>query len=296
MSKNVYDLITDRIINMLENNIILWKQPWSNSAILGEHRNLMTGHKYKGFNAFITSCQGYKDPYWITFNQCTSIGCHVRKGEKGTRIILWQFNKKENALGELKESAFMKTYTIFNVAQIDGLSDKLKALIEKNRDIPLEFSPINACENLVNGYSPGRGPTIVHKQQQAYYMPVADLVNMPVKESFSSAEKYYAILFHELAHSTGHGTRLARIGITDRSQFASHAYSKEELIAEMTSAFLCAHSGIDNTTIENSAAYIQNWLGALKGNSKMVIQAASAAQKAVDYITNKQEEKEEIEV
>lgn len=287
---NVYETITEKMIKLLEQDVIPWRPSWNNSAMLGEHQNLLTSHKYRGWNAFSTAMQGYQDAFWLTYNQGDSIGCHVKKGEKGTSIINWQFNKTTNAQGEEKESAFMKHYTIFNIAQFENVSEKLQSLIAKRRGKALDFNPIEACETLVNGYS--NRPKIEHREQRAYYWPTADSINMPQKESFESAEKYYATLFHELTHSTGHGTRLARIGITDRAKFASHEYSKEELIAEMGSAFLCAKSGIEASTINDAASYIKGWLKVLKGEPKMIIQAASAAQKAVDLIINKKEEKE----
>jgi antirestriction protein ArdC len=122
--------------------------------------------------------------------------------------------------------------------------------------------------------------------QQAFYNPLEDLINMPIKESFKSKEEYYSTLFHEMVHSTGHSSRLNRNEVSTTSAFGSDNYSKEELIAEMGSAFLCAQSGISVNTLANSAAYISFWLNKLKQDSRILFQAASQAQKAVDYMTN----------
>jgi antirestriction protein ArdC len=287
MSK-VYEVITDRIIKMLEQGTIPWKQTWSNAGGLGDHQNLVSQHQYRGINAFMTSMiaisQDYKNPYWLTYKQAMGLGGQVRKGEKGIPIVYWQFGtNKDPKTNKEEKYAWAKYSTVFNVAQIDGLDlDKiLKSRILKQKRI--DFSPIHECESIVNGYK--NRPEIIHKDQRAYYLPTKDIINMPKADSFNSNENYYAVLFHEMTHSSGHGTRLARSGITDRTSFASHAYSKEELIAEMGAAFLCARTGIDSITLETSAAYISSWLKVLKGDPKLVISAASQAQKAVDHIT-----------
>src|SRR5262245_2295913 len=127
-------------------------------------------------------------------------------------------------------------------------------------------------------------PTIVHEEPRAYYAPGRDCVNLPASHLFDHAEHYYATLFHELTHSTGHGSRLARPTVVNHCPFGSADYSQEELVAEMGAAFLCGHCGIENTTIDNSAAYIHSWLTALRHDSRLLIHAAAQAQQAVDFI------------
>ena len=127
-------------------------------------------------------------------------------------------------------------------------------------------------------------PEITHQSQPACYSPLLDVVNMPRPESFDTPENYYSTLFHELTHSTGHESRLNRKGITDPVRFGSHSYSKEELIAEMGSAFLSGHCGIEDRILDNSAAYINGWLGRLRNDPKLVVMAAAKAQKSSDYI------------
>lgn len=278
---NAYKIVTDRMISLLEQGTIPWKKSWSEGAGLGEHQNLISQHQYRGINAVITSAQGYEHPYWLTFKQAADHGGRVKKGEKGTPIVYWQFGSKEDSDGKEKSFALTKYSVVFNIDQCEGL-DSIRALSKKRKAEKIEFKPLEQCESIVSSYK-GR-PAIQHLEQRAYYRPSFDLVNMPKPESFRSVEEYYAVLFHELTHSTGHASRIGREGITEKNYFGSHAYSKEELIAEMGAAFLSAKAGISMATEQNSAAYIQGWLKVLKGDPRLVIQAASQAQKAADLI------------
>lgn len=271
MSK-VYQVITDKIIESLERGTVPWQKPWQG------HANLISKKQYRGINAFMTSAQGYDSPYWLTYKQAQELGGQVRKGQKSTPIVYWYFGEKENATTGKKKSFGVPMYSsVFNIDQIDGLD-----LTKIPTPQKMAIGSIETCDAIVNGYK--NAPVIVHKDLQAYYMPKMDFVNMPPKHTFSSVAGYYSTLFHELGHSTGHQKRLARDGIVEMNHFGSHSYSKEELVAEMTAAFLCAHAGIENNQLEQSAAYIESWLKALKGDSKMVMQAASQAQKAADMI------------
>lgn len=286
MSSKTFEVITDRIIELLNKGTIPWKKSWSEGAGLGEHQNLISQHQYRGINALMTGCQGFESKYWATYKQISEIGGQVRKGEKGTPIVYWAFGTDEKSDGTEKSWAFAKYSTVFNIDQCDGI-DSVKAIASKRKADRIKFEPIEACENLLKNLH-GRGPIVQHVEQRGWYKPGLDLVNMPKKESFNSVPEYYSVLFHELTHSTGHASRLARDGIVSKNHFGGHAYSKEELIAEMGAAFLCGMTGIETATIENSAAYIQSWLSVLKGDSKMVMQAASAAQKATDWIVGKE--------
>jgi len=170
---------------------------------------------------------------------------------------------------------------VFNVEQCEGINHK--RLDEIARPNASQFSPIERAESLVKGYP--NPPSIRTDGTAAYYRPSDDSVTMPVPESFESPEAFYSVLFHELGHSTGHKARLARGGVTDPQRFGNHEYSKEELIAEMSSSFLRAFAGIDNEPLaDNSAAYLASWLRVLRKDSRMVVFAAAGAQKAVDHI------------
>lgn len=285
MSKT-YNVVTQKIIKQLEAGTIPWRQPWSNKAGISDQQNIITGNQYRGINALMTGCQSYLLPYWLTFKQANDLGCHVKKGEVGTPIVYWLKRneaKKEDSDPDEKSRGYMVPLysTVFNIEQVTG--EKLDKIVEKYknkaRNELIKFNPIQAAEEIVAAYA--NKPAIVNKQQRACYSPSADLINMPIPESFTSVEAYYATLFHELGHSTGHESRLNRKLSTS---FGNHEYSKEELVAEFTSAFLCSVAGIDSVQVEQSAAYIQSWLKVLKGDPKLLMQAASAAQKAADMI------------
>jgi antirestriction protein ArdC len=193
--------------------------------------------------------------------------------------VFWKFDKfeTETADGETEErkSAFLRYYTVFNLEQTEGL----KALLA----LPPAF-PIESAERIVAGMP---NPPAFEQDAQAAYIPSRDAVAMPSRTAFDSQAEYYSTLFHELSHSTGHAKRLAREGFDSPQKFGSDSYSREELVAEMGSAMLCGIAGIEQATISNSAAYLQSWIKRLKADSRLVVSAASAAQKAADYIRGK---------
>jgi antirestriction protein ArdC len=167
---------------------------------------------------------------------------------------------------------------VFNVAQCDGLDERIPKLDEPGKP----FEPIAECERIA-GNMP-QSPTVTHGTVGAFYRAAHDLVSMPHRERFESSEAYYSTLFHELTHATGHKSRLDRPGIADVAAFGSKMYSKEELVAEMGAAFLCSRAGIENATIDQSASYINGWLTKLKSDNRLVVHAAAQAQRAADFI------------
>ena len=175
----------------------------------------------------------------------------------------------------------LRYYRVFNIEQTEGIKTPEPEKADKRK-----FTPIEQCEIIID-YMPNR-PVIQHKFQSAWYRPSEDLINMPLPETFKSDEGYYSILFHELAHATGHESKLNRATLTDMAPFGTTNYSKEELVAEMAASMLCGETGIINRTIQNSASYIQGWLRKLRGDSRLVVQAAAQAQKAADCIRNVQ--------
>jgi antirestriction protein ArdC len=277
----VYEIITDRIMKKLEEGTVPWRKPWNASA--GLPKNLVSRKEYRGINVFLTGSQGYESPYWLTFKQAKALGGCVREGEKGTPIVYCDTFKKEvvGKDGELaeKQMSFLRYYTVFNMAQVDGVEAPASSIVER------PFNPIKECEKLVADM-PHPPELKVGVGGRAFYRSSEDAVYMPRAELFVSDEEYYSTLFHELVHSTGHETRLNRRPSTEHRSFGDEAYSKEELVAEMGASFLSATAGIENATLDNSAAYIQGWLAALRDDKKMVILAAAAAQKASDYILN----------
>ncbi len=170
----------------------------------------------------------------------------------------------------------LRYYNVFNLEQCEGIPT------EKVPDNPRDFEPIGEAEAVVQGMP--QSPPIQHGATGAWYMPATDTVSMPDAGHFSPPESYYSTLFHELSHASGHQSRLNRQTSTKPHRFGSRDYSQEELVAEMGAAFLCGHCGIEQATVENSAAYIQGWLKKLKGDHRLVVIAAAQAQKAADFI------------
>ena len=256
MSKvNAYQVVTDRIIELMEQGTVPWRKPWTGG---GEASNLISKRPYRGVNHFMLNISGYACPYWATFNQIKKKGGKVKKGEKSTPVVFWKWYEREDPKsGEITEKPVLRYYRVFNLEQTEGIE-----LPKEDKPEEKPFSPIERCESLMAGIA--NPPQIQHKQQSAWYRPGKDLINLPKPESFESPEEYYSTLFHELAHSTGHESRLNRSTLTDMAPFGSSNYSKEELVAEMTAAMLCGVTGITQETIENSAAYLRGWLKKLR--------------------------------
>lgn len=276
---NVYEIITARIIKTMEQGEIQWKKSWN--AQTQAPRNLVSGKLYSGINIFLLLSARYQSPFWLTFKQAVEKGGTVRKGEKGFPIVFGsKVEKEDEQTGDKKEIGFLRYYTVFNVAQIDGLKDV--PAVETHQISESGAEAIDAAEMIVNSM-PDR-PQILAGFTRACYSPSYDHVQMPTFRSFTGPAEYYSTLFHELAHSTGNENRLGRHQTLKNHNFGSADYSKEELVAEFGAAFLCAESGISPAVIENQAAYIQGWLKALKNDSKLLVNAAAQAQKAADYI------------
>jgi len=271
----VYFQIAERIIGLLEKGIIPWRKPWKTQS--GLPRNLVTQKPYRGINIFLLHAMSYESPLWLTYRQALSLSGNVRKGEKATPVVFWkQLEIADQKTGEPGKIPLLRYYHVFNLAQCENL---------KNLPAPpvaTPFSPPSKPDEIV-AFMPKR-PEIKHGLRKAYYSPAEDIVAMPDRALFETEAGYYATLFHELVHSTGHASRLNRATLTKSSGFGSDPYCKEELVAEMGATFLCAHSGIENAIIENSAAYIQNWLAQLKDDKTLMVQAAAQAQKAADFI------------
>ena len=275
MNRQSYQVITDRIIDLLEQGTVPWRKPWGGEEY--HPKSLITDRKYRGINAFMLAVAGFESPYWLTFKQARVLNGSVKRGERGFPCVFWNWHDVEDPeSGEIRELPFLKHYTVFNVAQCDGIkSPQIEPPAKK-------VDPIGPCESIVLQMS--NKPEFNQGSHKAYYCPKTDRVGIPFIERFESAEAYYSTLFHEIVHSTGHKKRLGRDEVNGPIVFGSPSYSREELVAEMGSTYLCGHAGIENAVIENSAAYINGWLGKLRKDSKLVVQAASQAQKAADYI------------
>lgn len=279
----VYQLITDRIVKLLEAGTVPWRRPWGGSS--HHPRNLVSDRPYRGINVFLLSAAAYEAPYWLTFKQARARGGYVKQGEHGFPCVYWNWLQREDPeTGEFEKHPFLKYYTVFNVQQCERIDYPAPS----SSDQP--FSPLAGCDAVITGMP--RAPPIRHGGDRACYWPVADEVYMPSRTSFDRPESYYATLFHELVHSTGHASRLNRPGITEPIVFGSHTYSKEELVAEMGATFLCGHTGIENAVLDNSASYVACWLARLRNDNRLVVQAAAQAQKAADFILNQKPQEE----
>lgn len=282
--RSVAEVVTDRILEIIEQTGELpWNRPWLSRKCEGAPRNLISNKAYHGVNAMllaaVASAEGFSSPYWLTFKQATEKKGNVRKGEKGTPVVYYNFVEIEDReTGDEKAIPFLRYYTVFNIAQVEGIEAEVT---EPSAERP--FSPIEEAEAIL---SAAKWPKINHGGNKAYYSPSLDYIQMPTKEQFKTEPDYYQTLFHEVAHSTGHVSRLNRKGVAEASYFGSHEYSKEELVAEICASSLCFEAGIFETIEKNSAAYVKSWARALQNDKNLIIQAAGQAQKAFNFLLN----------
>ncbi len=274
---DVYQMVTNRIIERLEAGVVPWQMPWKTSN--GMPRNLVSKHSYRGFNFWYLLSFGFERPYFLTWNQLKELGGSVKKGSKSFEVVFWKMLEFEQKDGETDKVPMLRYYRVFHIDDVEGI-DPSKIPSGESHDH--DFDPNAACEQLVEFWEDS--PKIKLGCKKACYIPSLDRVELPSPRTFYKDEEYYSVLFHELLHATGHERRLNRHEKFPNFNFASKNYSQEEMIAEMGAAYLCGICGIENATIDNSAAYIQSWLKKLKGDNKMIVMAASQAQRAVDYI------------
>lgn len=272
MSKT-YEIVTEAIIKQLECGVAPWRKPWRTEM----PANLVSKKDYRGINIFLLASLGYGSRYWVTYRQVQALGGSVRKGERGSKVVFWkidQYQKENKETGETehRNSMLLRYYAVFNLEQCEGIQSP-----EPTRII----APLEQCEAIVSSMP---NPPSFEQDSRAFYRPSTDTVGMPARSAFDSAEEYYSTFFHELTHSTGHPSRSGRERIMEHDPFGSEDYSKEELVAEMGAAMLCGVAGIDSRTLNNSASYLQSWINRLRSDSRLIVSAASQAQKAADYI------------
>lgn len=285
MSFDIYAEITTQIVTMLEAGVVPWRSPILGQSKAGWPKNLESGREYRGVNVFLLAftawAKGYESGNWLTFNQARAKGGSVKKGEKSSMVVFWkQYETQDKQTGEPVKLPVLRYFNVFNVEQCEGI--KVADAVPTPELQPTPFTPIEAAESIAREYQ--GGPSVQHTGGRAYYMPTSDAVRIPEPSRFESPELYYATLFHELSHSTGHSSRLDRGIDTSLAPFGSPDYGREELVAEMAAAFLCGHAGIAPVTVENNAAYIGGWIKSLKGDKRLAVVAAGAAQRAADWI------------
>jgi antirestriction protein ArdC len=276
--KDIYQAVTDRVIAELEQGVTPWIKPWSGEAD-PLPRNLHSKRHYRGINhlvlTLVAATEGYSTNQWLTFKQALDLGAHVRKGEKATSVVFYQMQSIELEQtdkvvdGETRRIPFLKVFSVFNRDQVDGLGQADS----------VEPSEIVEADEKAERIMDKSGATIRHGGFQAFYAPKSDLIYLPTKTSFRDAAGYYSTALHELTHWTGHPSRLDR---NMKGRFGDSAYALEELIAELSSAFLAAHCRIDGQL--QHANYIDSWLKVLHRDKRAIFIAASQAQKAADYL------------
>ncbi|ACM39304.1 antirestriction protein (plasmid) [Allorhizobium ampelinum S4] len=284
---DLYTRITDKIVAELQQGVRPWMRPWSAANTTGRISRPLrhNGEPYSGLNVLLLwsegTARGYSSPMWMTFKQSLDLGAAVRKGETGTTIIYAsRFTKTEadGRGGEVeRDIPFLKAYTVFNVAQIDGLPDHYHVAAEP---------ALNPVESIAHAdqFFRNTGAIIRHGGNQAFYSPGSDIIQMPPFESFKDPAAYVGTLSHESCHWTAHPDRVGR----DLSRYAKDKTerAREELIAELGSCFLCADLGIvpELEPRPDHAAYLQSWLSVLSDDRKAIFQAAAHAQRAVNYL------------
>jgi antirestriction protein ArdC len=285
---DVYAIVTEKIVNLLEQGVVPWRKPWTPTGL---PRNLVSKKPYKGINYFLLSASKYVSPFWLTYRQATGLGGHVRKGEESTVVIFWKVEDLKQGRENLdvaehdeknRRRFLLKYYRVFNLEQCELPHAALEKLpkIETHK-----HDPIEAAERIISEMP--NPPEIQHAGSKAFYSAITDRITLPRRELFTTAEEYYATALHETVHSSGNQKRLAREGICEAAPFGSLSYSFEELVAEMGAAYLCAEAEISPVVLENQAAYIQGWIKKLCDDRKFVVRSATQAQKAVDFILNR---------
>jgi len=268
-----YERITERIVSLLEQGTVPWHKTWKVKT--GLPRNLISKKPYRGINVFLLMAMSYESPHWLTFRQAIQLGGNVKKGEKSCPVVFWKRMKNEDEeSAEPRKAPLLRLYHVFNIAQCEGLKET--SAVENG-----SFTSAKPAEIVAKMPQP---PIVKHGMAQAFYSPREDCVGMPERERFDDEASYFATLFHELIHATGSEKRLKRASLTERNGFGSNPYCKEELIAELGSAFLCGYADIVDRTIDNSAAYVEGWLKQFQNDRTLIVYAAAQAQKAADFI------------
>lgn len=278
---NIYEEITNRIIEQLESGIIPWHRPWT--GISSGAYNRVSKKPYSLLNQMLLKHDGE----YATYKQWKELGGTVKKGEKSEIVVFWKIlNVEETKDGKVEKKSIplLKYINVFHVSQVDGVEPKTIKVIE--------HEPIEEAEKIKNEYA--KRENILIKEvvtNEAFYSPMRDFIQVPCKKQYKDVLEFYSTLFHEMVHSTGHKDRLKRLDCGVKlASFGSEDYSKEELIAEIGSAFLMNHIGIETSkTFKNSAAYIQSWLRVLKNDNRFIVSASSKAEKAMKYILGVEE-------
>lgn len=276
-SQSIAQSITDNVIKALESGVAPWVKPWNSHGVDAPY-NPISKRYYNGINFIQLSMMPGSTHNWVTYKQAQSVGAQVRKGSKGVPVIYFSpLEVQDQVTNEIKKIPMLKTYTVFNADQVDGL--ELPAPAERNMN-----ESIASCEAFIKA----QRAEFKFGGNRAFYVPSLDYIQLPELDQFKSSADYYATALHELSHWTGHESRLDR---KISNKFGNEAYAFEELVAELGSAMLCAHNKIDGQL--QHASYIASWLKVLNDDPKNILKASALAQKILDYTTKSTTEEAE---
>jgi antirestriction protein ArdC len=286
---DLYTRVTQAIVEDLKRGVRPWTKPWSAEHLAGRVSRPLrhSGEPYSGINVVLLWAEavahGYSAPIWMTFRQALALGAHVRKGEHGATVVYANRIKRTEAGDDgqdvEREIPFLKAYTVFNVEQIEGLPDRFHALAEP------QLAPQQRIAH-ADAFFQALGADIRHGGDRAYYAIGPDHVQCPPFETFVDPEAYYATLAHECTHWTRHPSRLDRD--FGRKRWGDEGYAREELVAELGAAFLCADLGLELTPRADHASYIDSWLQVLEGDRRFIFTSAAYAQRACDFLHGRQ--------
>ena len=273
---DVYEIITNKVIENLEKGVIPWKKPWIGTK--GAY-NRITGKPYSMLNQMVLEHSGE----YLTFNQINALGGKVKKGGKSEVVFFFKMveveKEKDDGEKDVKKFPVLRYYRVFHISQTEGI-EPLKL---EDVNVNAEDDGFDTVKNAVKNYiSSAHIGYVASARSCACYNPTTDIIEIPKEKQFYNMNEYYSTFFHEIIHSTGHETRLNR---DIRNKFGDEKYAKEELIAELGSVFLNNHYGIETgDTFDNSTAYIQSWLTALKNDKHLIVSASTQAEKAANYV------------
>jgi len=282
--RDLYQHVTNRILEDLEHGVRPWLKPWSASSVGGSilpRRH--NGIQYQGINVLLlwseAMARGYTATAWMTYRQALELGAHVRKGETGTLVVfadrITRTEDGDNGESVERSIPYLKSYIVFNVEQIDGLPPQYVPQAPAPASVEIRHAQAES-------FIAATRATLRFGGDRAYYAPAFDVIQLPPLPAFRDMESYYGTALHELTHWTGHPSRCARE--LNGHRFGSEAYAFEELIAELGSAFLCAELGITPEVRDDHVAYLAGWLTVLKQDKRAIFAAASQAQRAADYL------------
>lgn len=284
--RDLYAEVTQRIITALEQGVRPWACPWKIQAGAVARPMRHNGEPYRGINVLLlwstAQERGYQCNTWLTYKQAEVLGGQVRKGERGALVVYAGRHTPADAtettddtteLAQARAFAFLRSYTVFNAEQVDGLPAAEPAMVQAH--------PLVTPDARAEAFFAATGARVQHGGNRAFYAPGVDLVQLPEPSAFKDAAGYTATKAHELAHWTGHPQRLAR---EFGRRFGDAAYAMEELVAELCAAFVCADLQVGTEPRGDHAAYLADWLKVLHGDSRAIFTAASHAQRAADYL------------